>query len=183
MINSKTIGLTFTCQSGKTCSGNKLSPALGTLTLNAGTLNIATELILSSGEFVFTATQADMVTGTINVGPVTNLIKTMTPTLSVSTYYTYFDFNVNVKLYGEDDNFFILPAELTVTSTLVSLTTLKETNINGDITFSNKYFTVPGTDTLTFTTDSPYPKTETIASILIKASTIYFTLTPTVKSI
>lgn len=183
MVNSKSISLTLTCQTGKTCSGNKLNPTLGSLTLNSGTLNLASESILSSGEFTFTATQTDMVTGTLNVGPVTNLIKTMTPTLSVSTYYTYFDFNINVKLYGEDDNYFILPAVLTVTSTLGSLTTLTTTNTNGDILFNNKYFTIPGTDTLTFTTDSPYSKTATINSIVITASTIYFTLVPTVNFI
>lgn len=181
LVNNKAISLTFTCQTGKTCSGNTLNPALGSLTLNAGTLLITSESIFSSGEFVFTATQADMITGTINLGPVTNLIKTITPTLSVTTFYTYFDFDINVKLYGEDDNYFILPAVLTVTSTLGSLTTLTTTNTNGDILFSNKYFTIQGTDTLTFTTGSPYTKVATINSITITASSIYIAFNPTVN--
>lgn len=166
-----TISLTFTKKEGAVCSGDIISPLLSTftLTLKAGTLTISGLKILSSGTFILTTSALGFTTDTLEVGPITNQITSITTSLSsTSTYYTFFDITITAQLTGSDNNNFILATTLTVSSANGYLTTFTSENSGGDFSFSSKYFTDGGSDTITLSTN-PYPFSKTVPVTITKS--------------
>lgn len=140
-----------------------ISPAFTSFTLNDGTLTTSSEQILSSGTFLLTFASSDMVLITHTTGFITNLVKTITMSITASKgIYTYFYIEILVDLYGEDDLHFLLSTTLTITSEFNGLETITADNTNNGIfSLTNKYFIVSGQDTLTLETSAPYAKTST----------------------
>lgn len=170
--SSTVVNLGFAAKSGVTCSGNNIDPALTSVTLSSGTVTFYSQKILSSGTFIFTASGTGLTSGTLEVGPITNAIKSINTSLDpINTYYTYYDYTITVTLIGSDDNNFILSTTLTITSTNGYLATITESNTSGTFSFSNKYFTNGGADTITIATN-PYVNSKPVSLTITKSKII-----------
>ena len=135
---------------------NSLMPAIR----NGGIYTFNETLILSSGSFyIYTYIINESITYRIYPWAITiaNNIANITASASILQIYTYFLFNIQVSIIGDDNNPFIQPVSIILSTNDSSLNgNLAAANNNGTAIFS-VYFTNNITNNINITIERPYP--------------------------
>lgn len=184
---STTVNIALTCESTYVCSGYVLNSAFSSLYVTSGTATSSSYKILSSGNFVFTASYSTWTSGSANTGTITNNIASCDLNVP-NPIYTYYYFTPSLTLKGEDSQLFLLATTVTISDVPSGKLqgTLSASNSGGTVTFTPMYYNNgfdSGTVAWSFT-GTPYvipagSKTVTVNKSVIKAvynpSTVIFT--------
>lgn len=110
------IKLENACTSDETisCSGLGLTSVIGDLTLSSGSVLLENTQILSSGVFIFTASKTDFISYEYETEFIENTVDGILIKLPEASFYTYFNYDIEITLTGEDGEDFLLQTEVTI---------------------------------------------------------------------
>lgn len=122
---------------------------------SSNSISIENVTVLSSGSFEFTLSSSDLAVAkkTSNTFYSTNSIKSLT--YSTPTPSNYFDFSIDFKVYGDDDEYYLDSALITIEeiSALGLNGVLNASTSTGQVTVDNLYFEQSGSATLNYTVE------------------------------
>ena len=178
--NDLTVSLNINCAYDKICSGSVASPLLSTGSISSGIYNLTGFSIKSSGMFTINATHSDMLQGSLTTGNITNYVKTISPS-SAANVSANFSTIINISLIGDDNNAYILPANVNISGSNLASNNSSNTTSTGS-TALTVWFTAPGNFTPKISIISQTVTTNTSVITVLKDKLVINGISPIPQS-